>query len=453
MNKLSFARSWGGPLLCLSLGVMLAGACATEANTLEPEEPSGGGKSAASGAGGKSATSGSGGKTGAFGGSSAGKATDNGGEPGMGGMPPEENGGEGPAPMAGSGGSSTPTDKCQTDAQCTQVEGSCFVCEDTGTIKDCVDKGPPECGNATLDACEVCEEDDEKDCTELGTPGEFSGGKATCNSACDGWDTSSCSICGNDTKEDGEDCDGADPAVPPECDAESENPGTPTPCTSACVFDTTVCNGCSDGIDAADCLDGTNCTGASCNDAECKIGTECGINCSGGGVSCAGAQCNHEATCDFGCTSSGHCNGVVCDSDSTCTLDCHGGGSTCDGTVCRTGALCAFNCSESGSCKNVDCAPGAECDFNCNGGGSQCSGEATCSDGMTCDFACSNSGNCGALEVTCEAGSVCNFTCTAGGSVCPKADCKEGADCTFDCSNSGNCNAPTCANGACTGNP
>ena len=447
MKRLSLASNLGSPLLCLGLGLLLAGACATEANTLEPEEPDAGGKTSA-GSGGKT-SAGSGGKTGAFGGSSGGKAS---GGMAMGGAPAEPEGGEGPISMAGTGGSSVPADKCTTSTDCKQVAGSCFVCEEAGAILDCVDKGEPMCGDEELSPCELCEEGDEQDCTTLGAPGEFSGGTATCNAGCDGWDTSACSVCGNDTTEDGEECDGTDPAVPPTCDAGSENPGLATPCTDECVFDTTVCNGCSDGIDAAHCLDGQNCTGTGCSGAECKLGTECSLNCSGGGIACDDVRCNHEATCTFGCTSSGHCTNVVCDSASTCDLDCHGGGSTCDGTVCKAGAVCGFDCSTSGSCKNVDCQPGAECDFKCDGGGSICSGNATCSDGMTCDFNCKDSGSCLNLAVTCEDGAICNFTCSGGGAVCPKADCKTGADCTFDCTNSGNCNAPVCANGACTGN-
>jgi hypothetical protein len=179
MRKLFFTGNLGSPVVCLALGVWLAAACAKEANTLEPEEEQTAGKSSG-GSGGKGSGGSSGGKTSAFGGS---KAT--GGETSMGGVPPDEDGGEGPMPMAGTGGSAAPMDKCTTSSDCAQVEGSCFVCEDTGTILDCVDKGAPECGNETLDPCETCEEGDEQDCVELDAAA-FSGGKATCNAACDG---------------------------------------------------------------------------------------------------------------------------------------------------------------------------------------------------------------------------------------------------------------------------
>jgi hypothetical protein len=460
MKRFSWTGSLTSTLLCLGLGALLASACAEEANTLEPEEEGNGGK-ISGGSGGKSG--GSGGKSGAFGGSSAGKAT--GGATDEGGAPTMVDGGEPPTSMGGVGGSTTPMDKCTTTDDCTQVADSCFVCEQAGAIKDCVDKGAPMCGDGELSPCEVCEEDDTKDCVELSTLAmPFSGGTATCKTACDGWDVSTCSVCGNDVVEDGETCDGANlgaggagGAGPVTCADEgiSENPTTELDCTDTCEWDTTVCSGCSKGIAANDCLDGMNCTvsgNTNCNGAECKIGTTCSVSCSGGGLTCDDVQCNHDATCTFGCSSSGHCTNVVCDTDSTCTLNCAGGGSSCDGTKCRAGASCSFDCSTSGKCNQVQCDPGAECDFKCDGGGSQCGGTATCSDGMTCDFDCSNSGSCLNLNVTCEDGAVCNFTCTGGGSICPKADCKAGADCTFDCTG-GNCNAPTCANGACTGNP
>jgi hypothetical protein len=52
--------------------------------------------------------------------------------------------------------------------------------------------------------------------------------------------------------------------------------------------------------------------------------------------------------------------------------------------------------------------------------------------------------------VTCESNSTCTFTCSGSGSVCPKADCQEDAKCSFSCAN-GDCNAPSCADGACSG--
>src|SRR5689334_19531442 len=136
MKRFSWSGGVASSLLCLSLGALLPGACASEQNTLEPEEETGGTK--ATGGGGKSSAGASAGKTGSFGGSSAGKAM--GGEANEGGAPSEPDAGEPNTPMAGTGGSVAPKDKCQTDANCTQSPGACFVCEAVDGVKDCVDK-------------------------------------------------------------------------------------------------------------------------------------------------------------------------------------------------------------------------------------------------------------------------------------------------------------------------
>ncbi len=436
--------SSGGLRWCsLCFVLLLPWACTSGEASFRPPGKDGG--STGVNAAGKS---GSAGASSVGGSASAGMMNDGGDDQG-------QSGGEGAAPgsagTAANGGSAPLVDKCRNTSDCTQVAGSCFVCEQSGAIKDCVDQGPPVCDNGTLDPCETCEIGDVIPCTELSKAGAvFSGGKASCNTSCNGWDTTTCSVCGNGKMEEGEECDGAEPAVVPSCPDDSENPGTPTPCTDECRFDTTLCNGCSE--DAVTCLDGTACQAQACNDAECKLGTSCEIDCSGGGKSCSNVRCNHDATCNFNCTDSGRCLGVVCDSRSTCELDCSGGDSTCDAAVCKAGARCSLNCSTAGKCRMLVCQPGSACELDCSAGGSICSGVATCSAGQTCSFDCSESGHCGGLSVTCAQGSTCSFKCDGGGSVCPKATCESGASCSFACEGP-TCNNPTCAEGACTGLP
>ncbi len=445
MTRLSLTAALAGSLTCLALAALGPSGCASAESPRELED----GGAAGTSAGGRP-SAGSAGKPGSVGGS-GGSAVTSGGSADSGGDSSAAEGGE--ASAAGDGGSGpAPTDRCQVTADCKQVEGSCFVCEAKGGVKDCVDQGPPVCDNGQLDPCEVCEIDEQKDCAELSKAGEFSGGKASCKASCDGWDTSTCSVCGNGVREDGEACDTADPATPRTCADEGieENADQELPCTDECRYDTTLCGGCSKG--APRCLDGESCSGSACSGSECKIGTTCDIDCAGGGSSCDGVRCNHDATCDIDCSASARCTNVVCDATSTCKLDCSGGGSSCDGTLCKAGAQCSFVCGTAGNCKNIRCQPGAACDFSCVGGGSTCSGTAECGAGSTCDFDCSDSGSCSGLAVTCRKDSTCHFTCQGGGSVCPKARCEAGSICTFACAG-GNCNAPECeSDDDCTGN-
>ena len=345
MKRISHALSISVSLSCLALSGLLPGACASEQNTLGPAD---GGVQSSGGHSGSPTTSA--GKTNGVGGnagaSSAGKSNAGGGTKAEAGQPS--------AAGAPSAGTAAVGDKCQVSTDCTQVVGSCFVCEAVSGAKDCVDHGAPVCDNGKVDPCEACEVGQTKACTALGTPGDFSGGSATCKATCDGWDTSACSVCGNQLLEPGEECDGADmgeggvggatsgggggdsagggggdsaggaASSGHTCSDEgiAENASKPTPCTDTCHFDTTVCGGCSKGLGVDQCLAGADCAAGDCNGVECKLGTSCNIDCSGGGKSCAGVQCNHDASCTIKCNTSGSCAGVVCDSGSSCSHDC-----------------------------------------------------------------------------------------------------------------------------------
>lgn len=437
-------RTWATSVASGALGLLLA--------TLSPTGCSASNELAGSSAGGPSDTGGrapsNGGSTSGVGGLGA-SAGSMAGSESSGGEDGGELGGQGGAGAPSTGGSGNTTDKCSSDSDCVQVAGSCFVCEIAGAARDCVDKGAPSCDNGVLEPCEICELDQTKDCTELGRPGEFSGGTAHCLVTCAGWDTSSCSVCGDGRRGVGETCEGNDPSPPHTCADEGldEASDTVLTCTDECRFDTTLCGGCSP--EASTCLSDTSCSGQECDGAECKIGARCELDCAGLGNDCRDVRCNHDAECDFACHARGRCAGVICDSGASCALHCSAG--TCDGASCKAGAHCSFDCHGSGSCRDVTCQAGADCDFNCDGAGPHCSGHVTCGVGQACSFGCNAGSDCSGLSVTCPSGSACTFTCKGDGSVCPKADCQEGSSCVFACAG-GDCNAPICAEDACSGN-
>ncbi|HYP90249.1 MAG TPA: hypothetical protein VEQ59_18890, partial [Polyangiaceae bacterium] len=196
--------------LGLLLAALLPGACSSDADPLDATTSSG--ATSASGASSSGETAGGSGRF-PFGGRSN---VNSGGQASAG--DDGSVGGEASAAGAPSAGNPPSTvDRCESDDDCRQVAGSCFVCETAGAAKDCVDKGLPVCDDGVVEPCELCELDQVKDCTELGEPGEFSGGSAYCSATCDGWDTSTCSICGNGKSEPGEDCDGSTPPLTKTC--------------------------------------------------------------------------------------------------------------------------------------------------------------------------------------------------------------------------------------------
>jgi hypothetical protein len=165
MNKRSsHASSVTTSLLCLAFALALPGACASERNTVEDGDNTGATSASGKANGGK-ASGGNAGKSGAFGGS-AGSSSGGSAVAGTGNVPGD--GGETSGAGAPSAGSGPGADKCKLDSDCTQVSGSCFVCEAVGAFKDCVDHAAPVCDTGTLDPCEVCEVDDTTPCVELG---------------------------------------------------------------------------------------------------------------------------------------------------------------------------------------------------------------------------------------------------------------------------------------------
>ncbi len=199
---------------------------------------------------------------------------------------------------------------------------------------------PDLCGNGTVDPGELCEPFmlEGETCATLG----FSSGTLSCNSTCDGYDTSACSSCNNGTLDEGEECDGLNFNG-----ATCENSGfdTGTIRCIGCQLDTTECEitTCGNGtFDQGEQCDGTNFAGATCQDEGFDGGTlGCTDNCqlvTTGCSTCGDDTISGDEECDGAslggqfCTDRGFSGGTL-GCTASCTFD-ESGCSTCgDGIV------------------------------------------------------------------------------------------------------------------------
>ncbi len=155
-----------------------------------------------------------------------------------------------------------------TSASCTTTCGSSGsrACLPGCTLDTCAP--PAETCNGVDDNCNgAC--DDTFTCCRGGTApcstmGYFSG-SAVCRTDCSGYDLSTCTNCGNGTRNPGEACDGADLGGAM-CTSIGMGFGSGTlRCAAGCMFDTSMCSRCGNGfIDAGEQCDGSNFGGATC---------------------------------------------------------------------------------------------------------------------------------------------------------------------------------------------
>ena len=95
------------------------------------------------------------------------------------------------------------------------------------------------CGNGTRDMGELCEGSDigGSTCTSIGMG--FDGGTLRCNATC-GYDTSMCTDCGNGRREGTEQCDGMDLGTAT-CASRGFTGGGTLRCSPTCSFDISSC--------------------------------------------------------------------------------------------------------------------------------------------------------------------------------------------------------------------
>lgn len=368
-------------------------------------------------------------------------------------------GGSAGAPSTTEGGGGVPVDECAVAEDCEPIEGECVVCVvGTSSLKECVSEGPSACDGEARDSCELCDGADLGDmpesCVEFGEPGEFSGGTVVCNDTCDGYDISGCTVCGNDVKDPGEDCDGSDVPAANCADLRLPPPATgedvPLPCLESCVYERSSCALCS--VSEDDCLlgDDSDCTGASCAGKQCGAGETCSMTC-GNSDQCAGLSCNMSAQCSARCGEFGVCD-ETCEPFSECILDCAAFESTC-GLTCAAGATCTLECGqpavpgENPEACQIECDVGSNCNVVAAKHQAEPTGTAYCGDGASCDYVCREQSDCSGLTVVCAEGATCNIECIEFETTCPSVTCEAGSNCQFNCGSNA-CNAPTCAEGA-----
>ncbi len=228
-------------------------------------------------------------------------------------------------------------------------------CASSGGGNSGNDTGNPECGNNEKEAGEQCDGIDlgGLKCNDV-VPGTT--GLLKCTAACT-FDTSSCSStsgvqCGNNRKEAGEQCDGADLGETQCSDVIPGSTGTLT-CNSDCTLNSSQChiNGqssCGNGqVDSGEQCDGNNLNGATCQSQGYDAGTlSCKSDCTFDTSQCTNnGNYNHEVWED--------CDPNATDPNSECAPH-NGKSSAC--IPREKGGICLQSCTAKSDCGfSLDC--------------------------------------------------------------------------------------------------
>jgi len=109
------------------------------------------------------------------------------------------------------------TEPCDGNVvDCIEINSKLYKAGKAKCLEDCTgfdtitcEEVPMECGNNIVEGIETCDSNSIQ-CSDLGE--KYESGTAFCNTTCDGWDTSLCEeytgVCGNDTVDSKEACDG-----------------------------------------------------------------------------------------------------------------------------------------------------------------------------------------------------------------------------------------------------
>ncbi len=219
----------------------------------------------------------------------------------------------------GSTGSRACLAGCTLDGTCVPPAERC-----NGVDDDC---------DASCDDGFTCCAGSARACSTLG----FFTGSALCRGDCSGFDTSTCSNCGNGTRNPGEACDGVDLGGASCTSLGMGFAGGTLRCAAGCALDTSSCTRCGNGtIDASESCDGTNLGGASC--------TSIGMGFGGGTLRC-GASCGFDVSSCTRCGNGTIDAGESCDGANLGGASCTSIGMGFTGGTLRCGSGCGFDTS------------------------------------------------------------------------------------------------------------
>jgi hypothetical protein len=245
----------------------------------------------------------------------------------------------------------------------------------------------------------------------------FDGGEIACAADCT-LDTSECFACGDGVVGGAEECDcggnactaaelGGNECTDLQNNSGEEFTGGDLGCTAACLFDTSACTGCGDGVANGN----EDCDGVDLGAGECLD-----LGWLGGGSLSCNADCSYDDAA---------CIGPLCGSPDAGVGECPPECSYCEDGFCVFD--CPGNIIDGGPCNDLDlvCPAGWPCRLLCGDAG--CVDTSfTCSDGV-CEVDCDGIDACDNTDVACGIQS-CTATCDIFTE--PDLDCGESCSCT-----------------------
>ncbi len=313
-------------------------------------------------------------------------------------------------------------------------------CQDPRCTTDARCLKEAECGNLLREGFEFCDGDDlaGQSCESQGFLAGV--GELICRSDCAGFDTSGCiraDLCGNGTREGGEQCDGSD-FRGATCRSRGFAEGD-LACTAQCTFDESRCSGvnpCGNGsVDAGEQCDGDDLDGESCASLGFRgEGLACNATCDGFDVSacevelCGNGLIDPGEVCDgtvfadgIGCQSEGFAGGApvcnaTCDGVDTAGCTRCGDNQIDPGETCDGSALNGRDCALEGFFGGT-----LACNDSCDGyGTSQCSdcGNGVIDEGEDCEASIALTESCSSLGYRDTPDLACGQDCRYDTSAC-----------------------------------